>query len=131
MTTPPDPAAIIYQRDGAILVARCTGPGNAAWLVQAFRVIAEHWRGEPADAVLIDVRDLDIVPTISERYRLGESAAANWQGPPVALVGRKQLMDPERFGEMVARSRGLDGRVFTDIDEARAWLASRVKERRA
>ena len=40
-------------------------------------------------------------------------------------------MDPERFGEMVARSRGLDGRVFTDIAEARAWLADRVAARRA
>ena len=131
MTMPPPPASIAYQREGAILIARCTGSANAAWLAEAFRIIAEHERGEPADAVLIDVRDLDVIPTVSERYRLGEAAAANWRGPPVALVGKPQLMDPERFGEMVARSRGLDGRVFTDVDEARAWLATRVQERRA
>lgn len=131
MTRPPSSAGIAYHRDGALLIARCTGSAGADWLAEAFRLIAEYQRGAPASAVLIDIRDLDAMATVSERYRLGEAAAANWTGPPVALVGTRQLVDPERFGEMVARNRGLDGRVFTDVAEARAWLATRVAARNA
>jgi len=42
----------------------------------------------------------------------------------IAVVGQPPLIDPARFGETVARNRGINGRVFTDQDEAVAWIAS-------
>jgi hypothetical protein len=35
------------------------------------------------------------------------------------------MVHAERFGELVARNRGADARVFTDEAEARAWLVGR------
>ena len=40
----------------------------------------------------------------------------------IAVVGQPPLIDPARFGETVARNRGINGRVFTDVDEAVGWI---------
>jgi len=37
------------------------------------------------------------------------------------------MIDLERFGETVAVNRGAIGKVFTDVDEAVAWLEQIVK----
>lgn len=120
-----------YRRDGDWLVVRSAGPANAAWVIGLFREVSDRVAREPAAAVVIDVREVILTLTTTDRYRLGEEAAARWPGVPVAVVAAPVLVDPERFAEMVARSRGVDGRVFTDMAEARAWLTSRVAARAA
>ena len=119
---------VTYEREGSWLLVRCSGIGSSAWLIALFRSLAQRVTSEPADAVLIDVSAVELPTTLSERYRLGE-ATAEWTGPPVAMVAAAQYVDPERFGEMVARNRGLDGRIFTDAAEAREWLRDRVAKR--
>jgi len=119
-----------YARDRDWLLVHCRGNGDAAWLTGLFFRIAERLATEAASAVLIDGREVVATFSVYERYRLGEAAAAALvPGPPVALVGSEQTVDPERFGETVARNRGLDGRVFTDLGEARDWLKERVAAR--
>jgi hypothetical protein len=36
------------------------------------------------------------------------------------------MIHPERFGELVARNRGADARVFTDEAEALHWVQRRA-----
>ena len=64
-------------------------------------------------------------PTLPERY----FAAREWAGaaPPdlrFSLVVRAEMIDPEKFGAMVARNAGLDANVFADEAEALSWLGS-------
>jgi len=40
----------------------------------------------------------------------------------VAVVGHPPLIDPNRFGETVAKNHGVNIKVTTDIDEAVEWL---------
>jgi hypothetical protein len=40
----------------------------------------------------------------------------------LAIVARAELIDPERFGVIVARNRGLVNNIFTSEVEARDWL---------
>ena len=40
----------------------------------------------------------------------------------LALVAREEMIDPEKFGVMVATNRGLVCNIFTTEAEARAWL---------
>jgi hypothetical protein len=65
-------------------------------------------------------------PTTLERFNLGEYAAELcWQfGKPIriALAAKIPIVDPKRFGETVARNRGANGKVFTDLEEAKDWL---------
>jgi hypothetical protein len=39
-----------------------------------------------------------------------------------AIVGNIPLVDPDKFEEVVATNRGLDLKVFTDIQKAYVWL---------
>jgi len=74
-------------------------------------------------AILIDVRELTGArPDGMELYDLGVLASRDIIGVPVAFVGSESFIDPRRFGESVARNRGLNLRVFTDMDEALKWL---------
>jgi hypothetical protein len=58
-----------------------------------------------------------------DRYKMGEQLAdAGRLSVRLAMVARAELIDPQRFGVMVARNRGLDVDVFTSEAKALAWL---------
>jgi len=68
--------------------------------------------------------------TTMDRYHFGEFAALEsikYMGKglvriAVAFYGIEPIIDPERFGELVARNRGLDLKVTTDKYEALQFL---------
>lgn len=81
-------------------------------------------------AVLIDVRRVTgRVPTILERFDFGVRIAKHYlESEPrirLAVLGDEPMIHPERFGELVARNRGGDARVFTDETMALDWLVGR------
>jgi hypothetical protein len=54
-------------------------------------------------------------------------AAVAWSdeargGLRLAMVGRAEMIDPNKFGVTVAANRGLESNIFTTEVEARAWL---------
>lgn len=81
-------------------------------------------------AVLIDVRSIaGRVPSILERFDFGVRIAKHYlEFDPrirLAVLGHEPMIHPERFGELVARNRGADARVFTDEAMALDWLVGR------
>ena len=62
-------------------------------------------------------------PSLPERYfaarRFAESSKSQVQ---LALVIRAEMIDPEKFGIIVARNAGLNADVFASEPEALAWL---------
>lgn len=108
------------------LVARFRGTADAAWFkAQIVQVIAAV-RATAPRSVLIDSRDLTLSLTDFDRYDLGVMAVGPGLGLPIAMVGKPTTVDPRRLGEVVARNRGGNVRVFTDYDEARAWLRQQL-----
>ena len=62
-------------------------------------------------------------PSLPERYFTARRFAASAQGiVQLALVVHAEMIDPEKFGVVVARNAGLNADVFTAEPEARAWL---------
>jgi hypothetical protein len=112
----------------------CTGPYSRAEALRVGReAYAEANRGS-RDAVLVDVRGINgRVPTILDRFEFGVGLARNYLDfdPRVrlAVLGHEPMIHPERFGELVARNRGADARVFTDEAQARDWLLARPSGR--
>lgn len=43
----------------------------------------------------------------------------------LAMVAREEMIDPHKFGAMVANNRGLVSNIFTSEEEARVWLDSK------
>jgi hypothetical protein len=63
-------------------------------------------------------------PTTSERYHMADqwAAVARSRGLRVVFVARPEMIDPLRFGVMVARNKGLFCNVFSSEKEAVEWL---------
>ena len=40
----------------------------------------------------------------------------------IAVVGKEPIVDKEKFGEIVAKNRGVNVRVFTDRSKASNWI---------
>ncbi len=106
---------------------------RGTWLVSGFSAVAAELRKEcqarKTKLLLVDLSPLvsGRIPTI-ERFVVGlEAASLSPQVARLAAVLRPDQIDPDRFGERVARNRGLDTRVFTDLKEARTWLLDRKR----
>jgi hypothetical protein len=81
-------------------------------------------------AVLVDVRRITgRVPDILDRFDIGVRIAEHYrESDPrirLAVLGDEPMIHPDRFGELVARNRGADARVFTDAAMALDWLVGR------
>lgn len=80
-----------------------------------------------SNAILIDglgVRGTP--PTTMELFKLGKHVsdlrARFGRSVRIAVVGDLAKIDPQNFGETVARNRGANLKVFTDMENAIRWL---------
>lgn len=78
--------------------------------------------------VLFDLRLLKGNMTTYERYDIATYIAnlamqhKETSRIQIAVVGNPPLIDPNRFGETVARNRGLNIKVSNEMDEVLEWL---------
>jgi hypothetical protein len=112
------------------LEVRCAGLYSRAETLrvgeEAYAAAARANRG----AILIVARAITgRIPTILDRFEMGVRTARHYLGSDprirLAVVGHEPMIHPERFGELVARNRGADARVFTDETQALDWLLRR------
>ena len=78
-------------------------------------------------AVLLDCRSMTGNLSIMDRYRLvvyGQRMLGKVNR--VALVGRQEAVLPDRFAETVAVNRGINLKVFIDMDQAVDWLKAQA-----
>jgi hypothetical protein len=88
-----------------------------------FESIAEHCKRTKKDKVLIDTRRADGKVSFVERFLLGERTQIfACYGLKVVFVDRHERIDPQKFGELVARNRGVNVRIFSDFQVAEEWL---------
>ncbi len=98
---------------------------------QTFLQILDAAAQANARRILVDGREVRGTLSTVERYELGEFVALATLDrvssgaiafPRIACVLVEPVLDPQRFGEMVARNRGAQLSVFANIDDAVAWL---------
>lgn len=110
------------MREGDWLLVHMSGPFTVEWFVEIVATIATALRAAPASAVLVDARGVFGAPSDLDRYRFAMAAVSAQVIGPLAFVGKEPIVDPRRFGEAVARNRGVNARAFLDEAEARTWL---------
>ncbi len=112
------------------LEVACTGLySRAETLRVGEEAFAEAARANRS-AILVDVRAITgRIPTILDRFEMGVRIAKHYLASDprtrLALLGHEPMIHPDRFGELVARNRGADARVFTDGTQALDWLLRR------
>lgn len=92
------------------------------------RVLDENFSAK----VLFDGREVMGDPTVIERFYYSEFAARSVSlleeendlisGPQFAYVLYEPVLDPLRFGELVALNRGMHVKAFDNLDDAVEWL---------
>jgi len=88
----------------------------------AFQAIAGAIKEYSAKAVLVDFRASTGPYTFMDKFELGEMAGRHLRSVPVAVIATEDQVDPDRIGKVVARNRGANVEVFTDLVEAQEWL---------
>lgn len=114
----------------AYVCLRCTGKCSSAFdLKKVFQSAMDAARESQRAKVLIDANSVKGELSTLDRYE-GASFLSELilQKPikitAIAIAGKEPLIDTTRFGETVARNRGVNGRVFLDLNEAMEWLTS-------
>lgn len=115
-----------FEQSPDWLVVRARGAGDTAGLKDLLGRIAAAAREAPSGAVLADIREVTATLTLVDRYDIGVFAAALRFPGPLAVIAAEQVLDPQRFAELVARNRGANVRGFTDPEAARRWLREQM-----
>jgi hypothetical protein len=109
---------------------RCTGTlSSVLELKEVFQSAISAAHKSKKLKVLIDASGVKGQLSTLDRYEAAsflssQTAQQALRIKAIALAGKEPLIDATRFGETVARNRGVNGRVFSDLDEAIEWLTS-------
>jgi hypothetical protein len=105
------------------LAVRFTGATRKAR--EQFEVIAEFCDRASKNKLLLDFTYTHGELSFVERFLLGAQAETFMfhNLNKVAVVGRPDQLDCDKFGEMVARNRWVNARVFTSLRAAKRWLS--------
>ena len=81
--------------------------------------------------VLVDCLQMRGSPTVAERYAVSEFIASEMfelnRFPRVVVLGKEPLIDPKRFGELVARNRGVQTKTVEQMEDAVKWLRQELR----
>jgi hypothetical protein len=111
--------------EGAVAVFRADPIRDQVAVVQAVAAAIAAARVEGRSRLLVDLRPTAGMapPTLAQRDALVAIWARAAQGQVmVALLAQPEMLDPERFGEMMAAAAGFRAEGFSDPDLAMAWL---------
>jgi|GEM_PF-962829 len=106
------------------LAAKFTGEGEAEKIWRQFELIAEQCKRANKNKLLLDITETYGRISFVDRYRFGDVAEifVYYKLIKVAVACRPEQLDHKRFGEMVARNRWVNARVFTSVEGAEKWL---------
>ncbi len=110
-----------FMQEDQCLHVRLTGHQDLEVLQQLVHDIVDQCMATTCRHVLVDARESTGAMNTVDKYELGMTAASfSMSGIKVACVDMGERTD--YFFETVAVNRGVSVRIFTDYDEAQAWL---------
>ncbi len=115
---------LTYRDERRFVWACIAGPWKIDEICGAPELVLAECLARKQVLLLVDLTALDLQPvTTLDRYRLG-SSLISFSGKlrKVACAAKPEFIDPRKFGEQVARNRGVNLRVFDDLGAAQRWL---------
>ena len=122
---------IDVQMESGVLRVEASGKFSLQEAKRIFLEMLESVARYRTDKVLFDGRKLTGKPETIERFIYGEFAARSFldsiqRGTPAgtrfSYILKEPVLDPKRFGELVALNRGMPVRAFDNPDDAVSWL---------
>jgi len=118
------PETVAYLESEGVIEVRSSGTVALEELLQTRRAVARLLEEHGAAGVLIDARELSVLPENIDMFDFGagfqqESA---YHDRRLAIVSSADVRESVEFFETVTRNRGVNVRVFDSIDAAKSWL---------
>jgi len=106
------------------LAAKFTGVGATEEIWRQFGLIAERCDRANKNKLLLDFVGVYADASLPNRYFMAERAEifTHYKLIKVAVAVRPERLDPQKFGEMAMRNRGVNARVFINVEDAEKWL---------
>ncbi len=106
------------------LAVRVTSADAIEEIRRYFEWIGEFCERTNKNKILFDFTGAPTRIYLMERYFLGVESQdfMLYKLTKVAVVARPEQLDPKKFGETVARNRGVNALVFTNVEDAEKWL---------
>jgi hypothetical protein len=117
------------ETHGVGWLVRVEGQGDWKAFFDIVLKILHQVHGTSCQRVLFDIRPLAMSLNTIDRYELATAAAQQWDRRLGAgLLVLSSLLDTSRFGQNVARNRGLTVEIFEEEHAALRWLAKDSEE---
>ena len=118
-------ASVAYDEDRAICCVRVIGTVVDRTDVRSFFGPAQPVLEEQGSSrILFDIRDAEIATsTIETFYTAADPESWGWKRDYKATVVYSEITEDALFLETVGVNRGIQIKVFDDIDEAISWLS--------
>lgn len=121
---------ISFNSDQHYLLVTVEGWYTLSNAIAIFKTAIDHSLLHEKKSLLIDINKLSGTIPLTDRFTFAETTSGYFIQKAVgkinrlAVVGKEPIVDPDRFGETVARNRGLNVLVFTDLEQAIQWLSA-------
>ena len=114
---------IKMEKKADYLLATFSGEADLQEAGNRFEFMAVRCRSAKKNKLLMNIAAINVVPTFSERFRIGEKMVIFSEfGIKVAVVASPEQIEPRRLAELVAQNRGVDVHIFLDLASAEVWL---------
>ncbi len=113
---------IVVSKGGGRLHVRFAEGVKTKDAPRLFAEISRQALAEKARELLIDARAIQEKLSVLRRLQMILAFVTNLRGFRVAGVLSEISVDPKKLGETMARNRGANVKVFTNLPEAMTWL---------
>ena len=113
-----------FEKRNFYIYLTLTGNFNMNEVLSFGGIIKEKCHEENTYKILVDSLELEQMNlSTTDRFRIGEKVASEFGSAfKMASVIKKENIDSNNFGDIVALNRGANFKSFDDIESAKAWL---------
>ena len=121
-----NPGDISFEPMGDYLLVRITGTYSLDRVKHYTTDIVAACKKHNCNRVLVDMRMQAGDISISDQFEMGTHMSEIWPArTTLAIVDSPHRIPSDDFFEKVVANRGVPSKVFTNLEDAKGWLASR------
>ncbi len=105
------------------VVAHLTGKVDIRGIPIRYEELAKLCERSNKTKLIVDITGVFVPQSTYDKFEMGEHAIIfTLHHIQVAVLAKSEQIDLQRFGESVAKTRGANLRLFTDVESAEEWL---------
>jgi len=116
------PESVTYLSQENIIKVKSTGNLTKEEVRTSIYAVAKFCKETGAKKVFVDQLDALSFPSNAYGFNLGSDVAHLLKGVNIAIVHSWKVEDDIKFFEKVAQKRGVNMKVFSNVESAKNWL---------